>query len=146
MTTGVVGYFERPESRLHTAGLITISSVTGDAFVQAESFIATDNVLVCVPLTPFRVTSAFFIAAMINQQKWRYSYGRQCYKAKLSALKITLPWRDGGVDEGAMAAAVEAQAYWEYVRGQLDFRREGSADVREIELVAPSAHGNFPSE
>ena len=114
---GVVGYFERPNgSTLYPPGLITVSSVTGDAFVQMEPFIVTDNVVVCTPIEPMQSTTAFFIAAMINKQKWRYGYGRQCYVNKLSAMTIRLPWRNERVDEPAMAKYVKSQSYWSYVR------------------------------
>ena len=117
---GVVGYFERPDgSEVYPAGLITVSSVTGDAFVQAEEFIATDNVVVCIPKGAFAVTSAYFVAAMINQQKWRYGYGRQCYKTKLGAMTIAVPWRNGGLDEDAMARVVEGRPYSSFVQDRL---------------------------
>lgn len=117
---GVVGYFERPHgSKVYPAGLITVSSVTGDAFVQAEEFIATDNVLVCIPKGTFAVTSAYFVAAMINQQKWRYGYGRQCYKAKLGAMTIAIPWRNSGLDEDAMGRVVEGRPYSSFVQDRL---------------------------
>ena len=114
---GVVGYFEQPEgSTKYGPGLITVSTVSGDAFVQAEEFIVTDNVIVCVPSNDMRITTAYFIAAMINHQKWRYSYGRQCYKDKLSALDIQVPWRNGNIDEAAIEEIVKRQPYWPYVK------------------------------
>ena len=117
---GVVGYFEQPEGSIkYDSGLITVSTVSGDAFVQVENFIVTDNVIVCVPLRNMRITTAYFIASMINHQKWRYGYGRQCYKEKLSALTIQVPWRNGGVDETAIEKIVKRQPYWLYVKDQL---------------------------
>ena len=117
---GVVGYFEQPEgSTKYAPGLITVSTVSGDAFVQVEDFIATDNVIVCMPSGDMRITTAYFIAAMINHQKWRYSYGRQCYKEKLSVLTIQVPWRNGGVDEIAIEKIVKRQPYWPYVKDQI---------------------------
>ncbi len=114
---GVVGYFERPEGSMQfQPGLITVSTVSGDAFVQVTEFIATDNVIVCIPRNGKRITTACFMAAMINNQKWRYSYGRQCYKEKLSALSIQVPMRDGHIDEAAIETIVERQPYWPYVR------------------------------
>ena len=116
---GVVGYFERPDgSTLYSPGIITVSTVSGDAFVQAEHFIATDNVVVCIPKEPMRRTSAYFIAAMINRQKWRYGYGRQPYIGKLSGLSIQVPWRKGRLDEATMEAFVHRQSYWGYVNEQ----------------------------
>ena len=75
---GVVGYYEPPENcTIYPPGLITVSTVTGDAFVQVVDFICTDNVIVCVPLRPYQPTTFYFVASIINQQKWRYGYGRQ---------------------------------------------------------------------
>jgi len=113
---GVVGYFEQPEgSTIRPPGLITVSTVSGDAFVQMEQFQATDNVAVCIPLNPMRPTSAYFIAAMINGQKWRYGYGRQPYIGKLSALSIQVPWRNGCLDEESIEHMVKIQPYWQFV-------------------------------
>ena len=114
---GVVGYFERPgDSTPYPPGLITVSTVNGDSFVQMEQFQATDNVVVCVPRRPMRCTSAYFIAAMINSQKWRYSYGRQPYIGKLSALTIQVPWHDGALDEVTIERMVESLPYWKFVK------------------------------
>ena len=117
---GVVGYFEQPErSATYEAGHITVSTVSGDAFVQMTEFMATDNVIICVPRKPIRVSTAYFIAAMINSQKWRYSYGRQCYLDKLAALTFGVPWREGEMDEAAMEQVVKGQPYWPYIQTQL---------------------------
>ena len=116
---GIIGYFEKPDgSTVYPPGLITISTVSGDAYVQAKDFIATDNVIVCVPLVEMHPATACFIASMINHQKWRYSYGRQCYKEKLSALTIQLPWRNEHIDETAIRTIVERQPYWKTISSQ----------------------------
>ena len=113
---GVVGYFEQPDgSTLHPPGLVTVSTVSGDAFVQMERFQATDNVVVLAPRRPMRRTTAYFIAAMINGQKWRYSYGRQPYIGKLSALTIRLPCRGASLDEDIIESAVKSQPYWRFI-------------------------------
>ncbi len=113
---GVVGYFERPDrSTLHPIGLVTVSTVTGDAFVQMEQFQATDNVVILMPRHPMRRTTAYLVAAMINSQKWRYSYGRQPYIGKLSALTIALPWHGETLDEDAIESAVKSQPYWQFI-------------------------------
>ena len=110
---GVVGYYEQPEqSSTYPVGMITVSTVSGDAFVQVTDFMATDNVIVCVPCKPMRVTTAYFIAAMINSQKWRYSYGRQCYQEKLASLTIKVPWKAGKMDQLAIEQMVTNQPYW----------------------------------
>ena len=117
---GVVGYYEPPEeSSKYHAGLITVSTVSGDAFVQVTDFMATDNVIICVPSKPMRVTTAYFVAAMINSQKWRYSYGRQCYQEKLGAFTIKVPWRAGEMDEEAIEQMVTGQPYWPYIQAHV---------------------------
>ena len=123
---GVVGYFEQPDgSTIFSPGTITVSTVSGDTFVQVEPFIATDNVVMCIPKERMRPTSGYFVAAMINEQKWRYGYGRQPYVGKLSGLTIRLPWRDGKLDEVTMEAVVSQQPYWGFVNRQST--KKGSA-------------------
>lgn len=119
---GVVGYYEAPDkAKVYSRGSITVSTVGGDAFVQLDDFIATDNVLICSPKNPMEITTVFFIAIMLNLQKWRYSYGRQCYKTKFSTTKIQLPVRDDGeLDISYMATVVENTGYWSLVKKYLN--------------------------
>lgn len=57
------------------------------------------------------------MAAMVNRVKWRYSYGRQCYKSKFAQTEIVLPvGTEGKPDEDYMAAVVENAPYWPLVR------------------------------
>ena len=77
---GVVGFYEPPKrSKHYPPGSITVSTVSGDAFVQVEEFIATDNVVMLIPIGQMDLVTTYFLASAINHQKWRYSYGRQCY-------------------------------------------------------------------
>jgi hypothetical protein len=64
-------------------------------------------------------TSAYFIAAMINDQKWRYGYGRQPYIGKLSALTIRLPLHGDVLDETTIERMVKSQPYWQFVETNL---------------------------
>jgi len=114
---GVVGYFDRPNrARMYERGVITVSTVGGDAFVQLDDFIATDNVIMCVPKEPLRPTTLYFAAFMLNQQKWRYSYGRQCYREKLSHATIELPvCANGDFDEDAMEMIVGRARLWPHI-------------------------------
>ena len=117
---GVVGYYAPPEgASIYQPGLITVSSVSGDAFVQAAPFIATDNVIVLEPAEPMEVATAYFLAAAVNEQKWRYGYGRQCYREKLSALSIRVPWRAGKLDEATIGTWIRAQVHWDFVESEM---------------------------
>ena len=130
---GVAGYFDAPEHAVkYERGHITVSTVGGDAFVQLDSFIATDNVVVLIPLQGFRLTTIFFIAFMLNYQKWRYSYGRQCYITKLQRVTIYLPFKSGCINEDAIEAVVTASKYWSVVRAQF------TSDLIAAAAVAPA--------
>jgi len=114
---GVVGYFQLPDkAKLFEPGLITVSTVTGDAFIQYKTFISTDNVVICIPKQALKLTTLIFIQYMLNRQKWRYSYGRQCYKTKFSKTKILLPViGDKTLDENFMESVVSNKPYWNYL-------------------------------
>lgn len=118
---GIVGYYERPdEARIYPSGVITVSTVSGDAFVQHKSFIATDNVLICEPRRSYRPSTLFFIAYMLTRQKWRYSYGRQCYVAKFRSTRLYLPVNASGeLAEDAIESRVSEATYWNAIKGAI---------------------------
>ena len=114
---GVVGYFERPdESNIYSPGTITVSTVGGDAFLQVRPFIVTDNVVVLRPRKAMPLETACILVAMINQQKWRYGYGRQCYQEKLSAMMINVPWCGDDLDHCLAKSLVTTQPFWGLLR------------------------------
>jgi hypothetical protein len=114
---GVEGYYQPPQkAKIYQPGLITVSTVTGDAFVQLQEFMATDNVVICIPKNALKVTTLFFIQMMINLTKWRYSYGRQCYKAKFAQTKIYLPIKGNeDLDENLMKRIITNTSYWSFL-------------------------------
>jgi len=117
---GVVGYYDRPTgAKLYSKGHITVSTVGGDAFVQLSDFIATDNVIVCTPKILLRLTTLYFLVFMLNRQKWRYSYGRQCYQAKLERAIIYLPINEtNSIDEDSIEMMVKQSSYWARIEEQ----------------------------
>lgn len=121
---GVIGHFEAPEgAKKYHSGIITVSTVSGDAFLQLDEFIATDNIVICVPKRKLQLTTLIFIEFMLNRQKWRYSYGRQCYKGKFEQTKVLLPTKkDGKLDEEIMKRFVHNTAYWDYLRRNAQMR------------------------
>jgi type I restriction enzyme M protein len=127
---GFVGMFDKPSKAVvWPAGTITVSSVTGDAFVQPVPFIATDNVVLCTPRpehSGIPLTSLFFIQAMLNHMKWRYSYGRQCYKTKYANTEIVLPVTrsSGALDDDYMRRTVEGANHWPLIQAAfIDYER-----------------------
>lgn len=112
---GFVGFYDKPaDARTLAPGLITVSSVTGDAFLQPIPFIATDNVVLCSPREDgISLEALFFLRLMMDQVKWRYSYGRQCYKTKYAITSIPVPaTEDGGIDWPLMETMVRETRHW----------------------------------
>lgn len=121
LNNGIVGYFELPnEAKLYKKGTITISTSSGDAFVQLHDFIATDNVLICKPKKDFKITTLFFIQLALNKFKWRFSYGRQCYKRIFSKTVISLPTnKNKEIDEDFMEKIVKNCYGWNEIESFL---------------------------
>lgn len=120
---GVVGYFDRPDgAQVYPSGTITVSTLGGDAFVHMAEFIASDNVMILLPLEPMTLTTRLFVALMLNQQTWRYSYGRQCYRTKFLSTELWLPVEPNSSlpDEDYMRSIVERGSYWPIVQARLD--------------------------
>lgn len=115
---GVIGLYEPPQgAKVYTQAVITVSTVTGDAFVQIEPFMATDNVVICVPKKPLCATSLYFIQFVLNSGKWRYSYGRQCYKTKFAQTILYLPITETGEPaESLMGEIVKNTSYWPFLQ------------------------------
>ncbi|HLF16121.1 MAG TPA: restriction endonuclease subunit S [Candidatus Thermoplasmatota archaeon] len=114
---GVIGHYDIPEgARKFPVGTITVSTVTGDAFVQLHEFYASDKVVLLREKKPLRPTTLFFVAFALNHQKWRFSYGRSCFKRTLSLTTIDLPIKaNGKPDENVMEKLVKQASYWPVV-------------------------------
>ncbi len=118
---GVVGFYNKPaNAKVFPKGIITVSTVTGDAFVQQTPFIATDNVVMCIPKRPLRISTLLYIVTLLNKVKWRYSYGRQCYKTNLQKTVLSLPIiNDDVIDENYIERIVTTLPYWDEYKARL---------------------------
>ena len=121
LDNGIKGLYEPPEdARIYPSGYLTVSTVSGEVFLQVEKFIATDNILILEPKIKLKPTTIIFIQTILNSQKWRYSYGRQCYQTKFSQATLFLPTLDGGkLDEDNMGKIVKNTTYWAHVNPYL---------------------------
>jgi len=119
---GIVGYYDKiPEANIYPNKTITVSTVTGDSFVQLDPFISTDNVVLLTPKRNFETTTLFFISMMINKEKWRWMYGRQCYKSKFSTTQIWLPIdKKNEIDEIGIKNIMENQWGWNMIEKYLN--------------------------
>lgn len=124
---GVTGFVEVPSEHLHERRLtIAFNGMnTLTAKYHPYAFAAKDDVAVCIPKHPLRLTSELFIQAMVNRERWRYSYYRKCFIEKLRRFEIAVPIRRGQLNEDVMHAAVEASPLWNFVQQMV--RREARA-------------------
>lgn len=99
---GLIGYYDIPEENQYS-GTITVA-YNGQpltAKFHPYRFGAKDDVAVLLPKEPMKERTLIYVATVFNQQKWRYSYGRKCFKGKFETLTLSLPaTNDGELDTG----------------------------------------------
>ena len=89
---GIVGFYNIPENKTYK-NCITIAYDGKPLTTKFHNykFSAYDNVGVLTSKKELRKTTFIFITILLNIERWRYGYGRKCYKQKLERLKIKLP-------------------------------------------------------
>ena len=98
---GLVGYFDIPVDKQYE-GAVTVS-YNGQplaAKFRPYAFGAKDDVGVLTPKAPVNERALVYIAAVLNAKRWRYSYGRKCFRAKLEMVEVEVPVKrsaEGGV-------------------------------------------------
>jgi hypothetical protein len=91
---GVVGLYDIPEDkRYHRAITVAYNGRPLTTKFHPYEFGTKDDVAVLVPLLPMDDAALLYVAALLDRQKWRYSYGRKCYREKLSRITLTVPVR-----------------------------------------------------
>ena len=118
VNNGVAGYFE-VEYTYQNRLTIALNGSTLTTKYHPYTFAAKDDVAVCIPRKPIRLTTQLFLQVMINRDRWRYSYYRKCYLGKLRRFRVMLPATNSGLDEDMMQSVIEATPYWDYLNQQL---------------------------
>lgn len=73
-------------------GVLTVdSAVKGYCSYQRWNFSASDHVEKLIPRFNMDIALAMFLATVINQEQYRYSYGRKCSQTRLRKADIALP-------------------------------------------------------
>lgn len=118
MDNGIAGFYDIPDKNTHKDCItIAYDGKPLTAKYHNYKFSAYDNVGVLTPLKKMEKTSLFFITLLLNIERWRYGYGRKCYKQKLERLKIKLPINDkGDVDEGFIAEVMNNRDIFSYFK------------------------------
>ena len=60
----------------------------------------------------------FYMAATLDVQKWRYSYGRKSFREKLRQVSILVPMKSGVVNEDLIADLCPSnlETFWPSVK------------------------------
>jgi len=92
LDNGIAGFYDIPDNKTDK-NCITVAydGKPLTAKFHNYKFSAYDNVGVLTPIEEMRKTTLLFITILLNIERWRYGYGRKCYKQKLENLKIKLP-------------------------------------------------------
>ena len=82
------------DKNLHPGNLITVNynGSIGEAFYQPRPFVASDDVNILYP-KKFRLNKyvGLFLCAVIQNEKYRFSYGRKWHKDLMERSSIRLP-------------------------------------------------------
>lgn len=84
---------------------ITVERVSGQAFVQLTEFVTVPaDIAVLLPKVPsIHLANLFLVAAVINSERWRYSYGRKLTVGRLKKMLIPMPVKQDGKIDYALA-------------------------------------------
>lgn len=73
---------------------------------------------------------------MLNHIKWRYSYGRQCYKTKYAKTQVVLPVTSNrDLNEEYMANMVECANHWRVVESSCELQSETAENAHTATLL-----------
>jgi hypothetical protein len=122
---GIAGRYEVPkESSYADAITIAFNGSPLTTKLHPYPFGAKDDVAVAMPLEidgkPLPVEALIFIQSQLNSERWRFSYYRKCFRAKLGRTIVELPEKRRGIlDVDFMVAAVRSQPYWWFLAPRL---------------------------
>ncbi|WP_260397078.1 class I SAM-dependent DNA methyltransferase [Variovorax sp. KBW07] len=122
---GIAGNFDVQASNKYSHAMtIAFNGSPLTAKLHPYEFGAKDDVAVAVPNnvedTPLPPEALIFIQAQINSERWRFSYYRKCFRAKLGRTTVELPClKNGSLDVAYMVNAVRAQPFWWFLGPRL---------------------------
>lgn len=121
LDNGVCGYFQVESGVYEHRMTIAFNGSTLSAKYHPYKFAAKDDVAVCTPKQPMRLTTQSLIQVMLRREQWRFSYYRKCYKEKLERVTVQLPvTSDGAVDEDTIEAIIKTTPYAEFLHDRLE--------------------------
>jgi hypothetical protein len=80
-------------------------------------FAAKDDVAVCLPRKTLSTGILLFVQLMLNSEQWRFSFGRKCFREKLSQAYINMPVdARGRLNETAIERFLSTVSYWDFLK------------------------------
>lgn len=146
---GIIGKYEVPAVHIYRDALtIAFNGWPLTTKIHPYAFAAKDDVAVAIPKRPLPPEALVFIQAALNSERWRFSYYRKCFRAKLGRTAIELPVNQAGeLDIDFMVATVQAQPYWWFLAPRLSGwnpTRPTEGPAAESADVEAAAVGNVP--
>lgn len=93
-------------------GVLTIdSAVLGYCSYQSYNFSASDHVEKLIPKFKMNKYIAMFLVTIINQEQYRYNYGRKCSQDRMEKGNLKLPSKDGSPDWEFMENYIKSLPY-----------------------------------
>ncbi|MFH1897623.1 MAG: restriction endonuclease subunit S [Candidatus Desantisbacteria bacterium] len=87
------------------------SAVLGFCSYQPFSFSASDHVEKLIPKFKLNKYIAMFLTTIINQEQYRYNYGRKCSQARMKEISIKLPSKNNQPDFDFMEKYIKSLPY-----------------------------------
>lgn len=114
---GITAFVDVPDEKIYSHKLtIAFNGMnTLTTKYHPYEFATKDDVAVCIPLKPLRPSTLFFIQLMMAREQWRYNYYRKCFMDKLIRQSVSLPFKDGEIDEDTIETVVGSSPYWNYL-------------------------------
>ena len=130
---GVVKFVKVPKEKVYKNCLtIAYNGQPMTAKYHPYDFAAKDDVAVCIPKNRVKLSTLIFIQFMLNRERWRFSYGRKCFREKLSQMSIDLPVdKTVELDENGMEGMLENTSYWDYLKRVYRRGVDLSSDIAE---------------
>lgn len=93
-------------------GVLTVdSAVLGYCSYQPRSFSASDHVEKLTPKFKLNKYIAMFLVTIVNQERYRYNYGRKCSQDRMRKGAIKLPSKNGNPDWAFMENYIKSLSY-----------------------------------
>jgi len=115
---GIIKFVNAPLEKTYTNTLtIAYNGQPLTTKYHPYNFAAKDDVAVCIPKKKIMPSTFIFIQYVLNREKWRYSYGRKCFREKLNNFSIYLPVDSSGrLNEPVMKEIISTSPYWNFLK------------------------------